>query len=120
MKKTAVLLLAIFIFFLSSCSKTEPVSDNGTLKEFKMTAYQFSFDPFVIEVNKGDKVRLVVTSKDVPHGITIPEYGINERLNPGEPVTIEFVAGKEGSFSSFCSVFCGAGHEKMKGQIIVK
>ncbi len=90
------------------------------VKEFRITARSWEFEPAIIEVNKGDKVRLIVTSVDVPHGISIPEYGINERLEVGKPVTIEFTAEKEGSFNAFCSVFCGSGHSKMKGQIVVK
>lgn len=90
------------------------------VKEFKMTAKQFSFEPSTIEVNKGDKVRLIVTSTDVPHGIAIREYGINERLDVGKPVTIEFTADKEGTFTAYCSVFCGSGHSGMKGKIIIK
>ena len=95
-------------------------SSKGNIKEFKITAKQFSFDPSTIEVNKGDKVRLIVTSTDVPHGIAIPEYGINQRLDPGKPVTIEFTADKQGTFTAFCSVFCGSGHSNMKGKIIVR
>ena len=98
---------------------TKPTTATGTVKEFKMTAKQFAFEPSTIEVNKGDKVRLIVTSTDVPHGIAIPEYGINERLDVGKPVTIEFTADKQGSFTAFCSVFCGSGHSAMKGKIIV-
>lgn len=90
------------------------------VKEFTMTAKQFAFTPDTIEVNKGDKVKLTITSMDVPHGFSIPEYGINERLNPGKPVTIEFKADKEGTFTAFCSVFCGSGHSNMKGKIIVR
>lgn len=90
------------------------------VKEFKMTAKQFQFEPSTIEVNKDDKVRLIVTSIDVPHGISIPEYGINERLDPNKPVTIEFTADKAGTFTAFCSVFCGSGHSNMKGKIVVK
>lgn len=90
------------------------------VKEFKITAKQFQFEPSTIEVNKGDKVRLIVTSIDVPHGIAISEYGINERLEPGKPVTIEFTADKEGGFTAFCSVFCGSGHSNMKGKLIVR
>ena len=95
-------------------------STSGVVKEFKMTAKQFAFEPSTIEVNKGDKVKLIVTSTDVPHGIAIPEYGINQRLEPGNPVTIEFTADKQGTFTAFCSVFCGSGHSAMKGKIIVK
>ncbi|MBI3026985.1 cupredoxin domain-containing protein [Candidatus Woesearchaeota archaeon] len=95
-------------------------AQSGEVKEFKMVAKQFVFEPEVIEVNKGDKVRLIVTSTDVPHGISIPEYGINQRLDPGKSATIEFTADKQGTFTAFCSVFCGSGHSKMKGKIIVR
>ena len=117
-----IIFFLVFLFFISACSKPNQNIPNGSaeLKEFKMTAKQFSFSPETMEVNKGDRVKLTVTSVDVPHGISIPEYGINERLNPGEPVTIEFVADKEGTFTAFCSVFCGSGHNRMKGKIIVK
>lgn len=98
----------------------QTITQNVEVKEFKITAKQFAFEPSTIEVNKGDKVRLIVTSMDVPHGIAISEYGVNERLNPGEPVTIEFTAEKEGTFTTFCSQFCGSGHGNMKGKIIVK
>ena len=91
-----------------------------SVKEFKITAKQFQFEPSTIEVSKGDRVRLLVTSTDVPHGISITEYGINERLDPGTPKTIEFTADKEGTFTAFCSVFCGSGHGGMKGRLIVK
>ena len=93
---------------------------NSEVKEFKMTAKQFAFVPETIEVNKGDKVRLIVTSTDIPHGIAIPEYGINERLDPGKEVSIEFTADKQGTFTAFCSVFCGSGHSNMKGKIVVR
>ena len=131
--KKLLLLLILSIFLISACTKQKPedLIDKGTpipqqslasgeIKEFKMTAKQFQFEPSTIEVNKGDKVRLIVTSVDVPHGIAIPEYGINQRLDPGKPVTIEFIADKEGTFTSFCSVLCGAGHSNMKGKIVVK
>ena len=117
------IILFLILLITSSCSEPNQnniANGNGDVKEFKMTAKQFTFSPETIEVNKGDKVKLVVTSVDVPHGISIPEYGINERLNPGQPITIEFVADKQGTFTAFCSVFCGSGHSSMKGKIIVK
>ena len=119
--------LVFCLIAIAACTQqnnSEPVKEKplqtGQVKEFKMTAKQFAFEPSTIEVNKGDRVRLIVTSIDVPHGIAIPEYGINERLDPGQPKTIEFTAEKEGTFTTFCSVFCGSGHSNMKGKIIVK
>ena len=131
--KKIILLLVLSILLISSCAKQNPADlvgqgtpvpqdsmQSGEVKEFKMTAKQFAFEPSTIEVNKGDKVRLIVTSTDVPHGIAIPEYGINQRLEPGQPVTIELTADKQGTFTAFCSVLCGSGHRDMKGKIIVK
>ena len=130
--RKAMLLLVLGIFLISACAQQKSVENpedfigkgtevqTGEVKEFKMTAKQFAFEPSAIEVNKGDRVRLIVTSADVPHGIAIPEYGVNERLDPGKPVTIEFTAEKEGTFTAFCSVFCGSGHSGMKGKIVVK
>jgi len=119
-----ILSLIIGLFIISSCTQKSQnrskIPFQGDIKEFKITAKQFAFEPEIIEVSKGDRIRLIVTSVDVPHGISIPEYGINERLNPGEPVAIEFIADKEGDFTAFCSTFCGSGHSNMKGKIIVK
>ena len=130
MKKIILLLLVLSIFLISACAQQKLARDidveekvvvpSREVKEFKLTAKQFAFEPSAIEVNKGDRVRLIVTSTDVPHGIAIPEYGINERLDPGKPVTIEFTAEKEGTFTTFCSVFCGSGHSNMKGKIVVR
>lgn len=136
MKKTA-LLLVLSMFLISACAQQKienpvgggtPVPQNevsaatqsGQVKEFKIEAKQFAFEPPTIEVNKGDKVRLIVTSTDVPHGIAIREYGINQRLEVGKPAIIEFTADKEGTFTAFCSVFYGSGHSAMKGKLIVK
>jgi len=136
--KKIVLFLILGILLISACAQQNPQNgqnlqdaigqgtpveqpaQSGGVKEIKMTAKQFAFEPGVIEINKGDKVKLIVTSVDVPHGISIPEYGINERLNPGNPVTIEFTADKQGTFTAFCSVFCGSGHSNMKGKIVVR
>jgi heme/copper-type cytochrome/quinol oxidase subunit 2 len=35
-------------------------------------------------------------------------------------VTVRFVADKAGTFEIACSEYCGKGHKKMKGQLVVK
>ncbi|MBI2654373.1 cupredoxin domain-containing protein [Candidatus Woesearchaeota archaeon] len=145
--KKILLLLVLGLFLISACARQqtnpedligqgtpvpeskmpagdkqveEKIVSTGEVKEFKITARQFQFEPATIEVNKGDRVRLIITSADVPHGFAISEYGINERLEPNKPVTIEFTADKQGSFTSYCSVFCGSGHSNMKGKLIIR
>lgn len=88
------------------------------VKEISMTARVWDFVPNLIEINKGDKVKLTVTAVDVKHGISI--FGINKKLEPNKPEVIEFTADETGEFPFFCTVYCGDGHGSMKGKVIVR
>lgn len=95
-----------------------PAQTNAT--EIKMTAKKYEFDPSVIKVKQGDHVRLIITALDRDHGIKLAAFNINQELKKGEPTTIEFTADKSGTFPFECSKFCGLGHKRMKGQLIVE
>ncbi len=88
--------------------------------EIKMTAKDFAFMPGEVRVKLGQKVRLIVTSTDVLHGIAIPAFNVHADLPVGVATTVEFTADQKGSFPFFCSVFCGSGHRGMKGMLIVE
>lgn len=137
MKDKLTLLLILGLLLIIGCSQNitpqettitgEAMSDGesktkltGEIKEFDMTAKNWEFVPNTIEVNLGDKVELYVESVDVTHGFRLPEFGINERLEPGNTVNVEFIADKKGTFSFSCSVPCGSGHGRMNGKLIVK
>ena len=107
--------------YLENVIASEDISEGqGIVKEFSMIAKQWEFVPEIIEVNKGDTVRITVTSTDVAHSFSLPSFNINERLTPDEPVTIEFVADKVGTFPFRCNVFCGSGHSAMAGTMVVQ
>lgn len=93
---------------------------NPTLKKFDISARKWEFEPDTIVVNKGDMVKLSITSEDVTHGFSLMAFDINEDLEPGETVNVEFVADKRGTFTFSCSVYCGSGHGGMKGTLIVE
>ena len=98
----------------------ENASSAAQVKEFNLEAYQFGYSPETLPVKKGDVVKIHATSKDVPHGVFIKEYGINATVKKGEVADIEFVADKTGEFEIRCSVYCGAGHRTMKARLIVE
>jgi plastocyanin len=98
---------------------TPPADTSANVKEFDVTAKSWEFVPSTITVNKGDTVKLHLTSTDVGHGFVISAYGINKTLNPGQQVDVEFVADQAGSFPFYCNVFCGEGHKDMKGTLVV-
>lgn len=118
-----VMILAIAVVLAGcapqSSTQGESFAATGEVKEFEMKAMQFFFVPAVVTVNKGDTVRLTIVSNDVTHGISIPAFGVNARVAPGDSVPIEFVADKVGMFQFRCSVFCGSGHGNMLGAVEV-
>ena len=85
-----------------------------------VVASRFKFTPAVIEVTEGERVQLRVRSTDGTHGIGIKDFQVKAKLpKTGETVTVEFVAGKAGSYVVKCSEYCGGGHSRMKGELIV-
>jgi cytochrome c oxidase subunit II len=115
---------AIFLFFALAVFAPPAVSagnpQGAEVREIKMTARKYRFDPDVITVKQGDKVRLIITALDRDHGFKLDEYGINQKLIKGDPTAIEFTAHKPGTFVFRCSEFCGLGHLKMKGKLVVE
>ena len=100
-------------------STNTPVVANTT-KSFSLTAKKWSFSPSTITVNKGDTVKLTITSTDVTHGFFLPDFDVNSTLTAGKTTTVTFIASKTGSFTYSCSVYCGDGHSEMSGVLIIK
>jgi nitrosocyanin len=62
--------------------------------------------PGPVVVNRGDTVKIKainnVKSDPLVHGLAIEAFGIQEVVNEGKPVTIEFKADKSGIFPISC------------------
>ena len=116
-----VAVLALTLGAATAALQTPPDSEP---KVFEVVARRFAFEPATIEVTEGDRVRLLVRSADGPHGVEIKEFRVKKavpRAKPGdEPVAIEFVAAKAGTFTILCSEYCGNGHEDMTGSLVVQ
>jgi nitrosocyanin len=89
-------------------------------KTFYILARNYAFEPDTIRVDEGDTVKLVIQSVDVEHGFSLPAFGIDEILRPGEEITVEFLADKKGDYEFNCSVYCGQGHTQMRGRFVVQ
>jgi heme/copper-type cytochrome/quinol oxidase subunit 2 len=100
--------------------KKDPQKYISKIKEINLEVFQYGFSPDPVVVKKGDILKFDITSRDVTHGVYIKEYNINFAVKKGEHKRIEFFADKEGSFDIICSVYCGPGHSKMKGKLIVE
>jgi cytochrome c oxidase subunit 2 len=88
----------------------------------RVTAERFSFTPSRITLQVGDEVEIRLTSQDTAHGfklvgtdteIVIPKRGAGE-------TSVVFKAEKAGRWTFECHRLCGAGHNFMRGEIVVK
>lgn len=89
------------------------------VRVIKVTAAKYKFTPDLIVVKFGEKVRFILVSVDVTHGLAISEFKVKTDIRPKETAVVEFTANKEGTFRIFCNVYCGPGHSHMHGTLIV-
>lgn len=101
-----------------------------------VVAQKYGYSPAVIKVNKGDRITLRLSAKDVTHGFFLEGYDLDAKARPEMPTfwarkpssgedfqTVEevhFVADHEGKFRYRCSVTCGSMHPFMQGEFIVE
>ena len=57
---------------------------------------------------------------DRKHGFEMKDLRIKTELEMGKETVVEFVAPRTGEFQFKCSVFCGLGHGRVKGELIVE
>ncbi len=94
-------------------------STTPTKRFFHVDAESFAYSPAVLTVNPGDQVTIELASTDVVHGLYVDGYDLSITADPGQPVTLTFVADKSGTFRLRCSVSCGALHPFMLGKLQV-
>ena len=110
---------------LATVAVVSAVADGQTastaVRTVEVTAGEYKFEPAVVEVTEGERVVLKARTTDgKKHGLAIKELGVKTALpKTGEVVSIEFTAGAPGTYTIACSVYCGGGHSRMKGRLVV-
>jgi heme/copper-type cytochrome/quinol oxidase subunit 2 len=88
----------------------------------ELTAERFEFWPPQITLQEGEAVDIRIRSDDTAHGfrivgtstsVTVPKRGQGM-------VVATFTAGKAGRYIFECNRMCGAGHNFMRGEIVVR
>ena len=95
---------------------------DGEHRVVRMLAERFSFTPSEIRVARGTTLELRIRSDDTMHGFRIVGRNVNlmvPKRRQGEVVVV-FEAAKVGRYEFECSRLCGAGHNFMRGAIVVE
>ena len=87
-----------------------------------LQAQQFQFSP-VLQLQRGQTHRLLISSVDVQHGFSLQlednRPSMNFQVLPGYLYVIRVTPTETGEFSLVCNEFCGLGHHLMTGRINV-
>ena len=96
---------------------------NGGVEEVRtidVIASRFKFEPSIITVAQGDRIRLRLHSADRDHRFAIKGFRVKALIpKTGAAVTVDFVADRAGAFEFTCAEYCGTGHGAMKGKLVV-
>lgn len=115
---------------------THAQSSSQQVQVIDLAAKKYEFTPAEIRVKRGAHVQIKLRPTDREHGLKLKaraegaEKGSEPRLRLIGPEEIkvkenqegvlEFVAEKPGTYEFACAKFCGFGHGKMKGKVIVE
>lgn len=83
-----------------------------------LMARTFQFYP-ILRLKKGETYRLLVSSADMQHGLSIQPAGLNFQILPGYLSVIRLTPTEAGEFQIVCNEYCGLGHHLMTGKVIV-
>ena len=112
--------LLLMLFFVGLPGQEIP--DRKPDRVISITAERFTYNPSHITLRQGELVEFVLNSDDTDHGFHIQGTSIDVAIpqqGKGE-ARIRFIVDKKGRFVYECSRPCGAGHNLMRGVIVVK
>lgn len=91
-----------------------PETTNADVKVIDVEAGSFYYKPNIIEVTKGQKIKIVLSAVSMMHDFNVDELGVKMPIvKNGNKGTVEFTADKVGTFEYYCSV----GQHRANGQV---
>lgn len=120
-------ILIVFIFYYGFttylASRTMPPEAFEVQVTAKKWSWEFNYpnsaqDPDLY-VPAGKAIRLVMTSEDVIHSLSIPAFRLKQDVVPGRYTDSWFQCDEPGTYNLFCTEYCGTLHSKMLAKVHV-
>jgi cytochrome c oxidase subunit II len=90
-----------------------PAKAQEPTRTVEIHAYQYGFKPAEITLKKGETVKLVLWSDDVPHSLAVQGLPIHAEMLKDHETDVIVTPTEAGDFAGKCSKFCGSGHRDM-------
>ena len=109
------------VFILHALAVVAP-GEAQTRRVVHITAERFIFTPSQIVLEQGEEVDLRLKSDDTAHGFRILGTGINVAIpkRGRQELSVIFCPKERGRYEFECTRMCGAGHNFMRGVLIVR
>lgn len=122
MKKSSWGLPAFVILLALACAAGAKALQSPERRVIHVTAERFRFTPSEIVVTAGEEIELRLTSDDTDHGFRIEGTGINVAIpkRGGKELVVALTAPEPGRYAFECNHMCGAGHDFMRGVLVVR
>ncbi len=88
-------------------------------ERISLNARKFEYSASEIRLKRGKPVTFVLSASDFVHGFNVPDFNVRADLIPGKMVEVTFTPDRAGKFAFVCDNFCGEGHDRMTGFLIV-
>ncbi len=90
-------------------------------REVALRVTDAGFEPARIDARLNDIVAITLDAGDTPHGLSLDEYRVAKRVEPGKPLRFEFRADTIGTFRFYCSLTGADGrpHDE-HGELVVR
>ena len=111
----------VIVVGLAACLSAGPARSQPR-RVIHISAERFAFTPSEIVVEAGEEVELRLTSDDTAHGFRIARTNVSlvipKRGRKEVSATLKLT--EPGRYEFECTRMCGAGHDFMRGVVIVR
>ncbi len=125
---TATAFAFLFIFWFAASTQLHHIVPPRKAFEIHVLAKQWMWKSQhpngVREINElhvpiGQPVQLIMTSEDVIHSLFLPALRLKQDVLPGRYTYLWFTADKPGVYHLMCAEYCGTGHSRMVGRLVL-
>jgi cytochrome c oxidase subunit 2 len=115
------LVVAVAVAAAITCVTAAPARSQQR-RVIRISAERFSFTPSEIVLTAGEEVEFRLKSDDTAHGFRVVGQGVNVAIpkRGRDELIVPFKAPEPGRYTFECSRMCGAGHNFMRGVLVVR
>jgi len=113
------LLLTLFLLGAHPDPVRVRMAGDSAVEVVDLVASEHGFEPRVINLRKGEPVRLRLTTADREHCFALDAYRVEKRILPGHATVVDLTPEKAGTFAFNCCIEEGAAADKEHGRLVV-